>query len=157
MVCYYGQMVIDTVNFQLTEILTHPLLDPEWDYNWKNVTRPKLPTYISKYYEMFSKNVTSPIRFLFNTKPQNSSIIKYNISNVDITENISEVELHFFHKVEKNLLQKSLILRLYQLENEYINETTLVNPDAHKLLNVIYIYQAERGWQVNENPCLEKT
>ncbi|KYB27762.1 derriere protein [Tribolium castaneum] len=126
-----------------TKPYIHPLLDSEWNYNWTNITRNKLPSYIYKYYEAYSQNVAAPVHILFNANPLNSTIIKFNSSKLDV----AEVELHFYHKVEANLTQKSLILRLYQVEND-INETALINPDSHKLLNVIYIYQAESGWQV---------
>lgn len=124
----------------------HPLLDPEWDYNWKNITRQKIPSYIYKFYEAFSKNGHGFVRILFNANPLNSTIIKFNISSF----NISDVELHFYHRVEANMTQKQLILRLYQIENNIVNETALINPDSHKLLNVIYVSQAESGWQVSE-------
>jgi hypothetical protein len=130
-------------------VQTHPLLDPEWDYNWKNISRRKLPSYIYKFYEAVADDLTDPIRILFNANPQNSTILRFNLSNISTNENMSNVELHFYFKVtDKNLFQKSLILRLYQMENSYFNETSLINPDAQKLLNVIYIYQADSGWQV---------
>ncbi|XP_044253995.1 bone morphogenetic protein 7-like [Tribolium madens] len=126
-----------------TKTHIHPLLDPEWNYNWTNITRNNLPSYIYKYYEAYSRNEAGPVHIIFNANPLNSTIIKFKTRKFEF----DDVELHFYHKVDANLTQKPLILRLYQAQNE-INETALINPDSHKLLNVIYIYQAESGWQV---------
>lgn len=132
-----------------TVLRTHPLLDEDWNYNWVNITRSKLPTYIVKYYEAISKNMDGPIRILFNTMHENSSFIRFNLSQVNVNEKISDIELHFYYTVDEELLEKSLILRMYQVNSSLLNDnSSIVNPDAHKLLNVIYILQAENGWQV---------
>lgn len=125
-------------------------MDTEWDYLHHNITRNELPPFIYKLYEMFLKTPNQEMRILFNTLYKNSSIMNFNLSGLDINKNFSDIELHFYNIVEERLLQKPLILRLYQIEDNSSND--LINPDTHKLLNVIYSLQADSGWQV----CIQK-
>ncbi|KAJ8951011.1 hypothetical protein NQ318_006396, partial [Aromia moschata] len=132
------------------------LLDEEWNFDHKTVTKKELPLFIHKLYENHDDGVslTTTTRILFNQNNNSSSrIIMFNLNSLQRNETVIDADLYFFWPLEdtSKIYKESVVLRLYQFEkqgNGELNESNLIeNPDVHKLFNVIYISKAQRGWQ----------
>ncbi|XP_017776360.1 PREDICTED: bone morphogenetic protein 2-like [Nicrophorus vespilloides] len=138
-------------------------IDEEWSYN-HNHSMYDLPNITQDIYEAMLENNrhntivnASYVKFFFETDTNlTSNIVKFDLNSLKkVNHRIIDAELHVYRlpRDENATRPRSTdnVVRLFQRtdsEEDDDNSTENVNPDTHKLANVVYISSNYEGWQV---------
>ncbi|XP_056640040.1 bone morphogenetic protein 5-like [Diorhabda sublineata] len=133
-------------------------LDKEWEYVHESnpINKSRLPSFLRIFYDEATSHPDTSItrRILFNKNLNASTpILKFNLDNIDPELNVIDADLYFYWPLKdtSNIFKESVVIRLYQYEKQSYDDTgnsSINNPDIHKLFNVIYVSKAQKGWQM---------